>query len=62
MLATKKGLVKKTGLGEFRLTPAGGSRDHLREDDELVGAALIGESDDCAGQQEGAGDRFKRER
>jgi DNA gyrase subunit A len=47
VLATKKGLVKKTGLTEFDSPRSGGIiAINLREDDELVGAALIGEADD----------------
>jgi DNA gyrase subunit A len=47
VLATKKGLVKKTSLTEFDSNRSGGIiAINLREDDELVGAALIGASDD----------------
>ena len=47
VLATKKGLVKKTSLTEFDSNRSGGIiAINLREDDELVGAALIGGSDD----------------
>jgi DNA gyrase subunit A len=47
VLATKNGLVKKTRLEEFDSNRAGGIiAINLREDDELVGAALIGPEDD----------------
>jgi DNA gyrase subunit A len=47
VLATKKGLVKKTSLTEFDSNRSGGIiAINLREDDELVGASLIGASDD----------------
>jgi DNA gyrase subunit A len=47
VLATKNGLVKKTSLTEFDSNRSGGIiAINLREDDELVGAALIGASDD----------------
>jgi DNA gyrase subunit A len=47
VLATKNGLVKKTTLGEFDSPRSGGIiAINLRDDDELVGAALIGPSDD----------------
>ncbi|HEX5997441.1 MAG TPA: DNA gyrase subunit A [Jiangellales bacterium] len=47
VLATKKGLVKKTGLEEFDSNRSGGIvAINLRDDDELVGAALIGPDDD----------------
>jgi DNA gyrase subunit A len=47
VLATKNGLVKKTRLDEFDSNRAGGIiAINLREDDELVGAALIGAADD----------------
>jgi DNA gyrase subunit A len=47
VLATKNGLVKKTRLDEFDSNRAGGIiAINLREDDELVGAALIGATDD----------------
>jgi DNA gyrase subunit A len=47
VLATKHGLVKKTSLTEFDSNRSGGIiAINLREDDELVGAALIGGSDD----------------
>jgi DNA gyrase subunit A len=46
VLATKKGLVKKTSLTEFDSNRSGGIiAINLREDDELVGAALIGAND-----------------
>jgi DNA gyrase subunit A len=47
VLATKNGLVKKTRLEEFDSNRTGGIiAINLREDDELVGAALIGPDDD----------------
>ena len=47
VLATKKGLVKKTALTEFDSNRAGGIiAINLRDDDELVGASLIGPNDD----------------
>jgi DNA gyrase subunit A len=47
VLATKNGLVKKTRLDEFDSNRAGGIiAINLREDDELVGASLIGAADD----------------
>jgi DNA gyrase subunit A len=47
VLATKEGLVKKTRLEEFDSNRSGGIIGiNLREDDELVGAALLGPEDD----------------
>ena len=47
VLATKNGLVKKTKLEEFDSNRSGGIiAINLRDDDELVGAALIGPEDD----------------
>src|SRR4051794_20990660 len=47
VLATKNGLVKKTKLEEFDSNRSGGIiAINLPEDDELVGAALIGPEDD----------------
>jgi DNA gyrase subunit A len=47
VLATKKGLVKKTSLTEFDSNRTGGViAINLKDDDELVGAALIGPDDD----------------
>jgi len=47
VLATKNGLVKKTRLDEFDSNRSGGIiAINLRDDDELVGAALIGPEDD----------------
>jgi DNA gyrase subunit A len=47
VLATKNGLVKKTRLDEFDSNRTGGIiAINLREDDELVGAALIAPDDD----------------
>jgi DNA gyrase subunit A len=47
VLATKKGLVKKTKLEEFDSNRTGGIiAINLRDDDELVGAALLGPADD----------------
>ncbi|WP_144119892.1 DNA gyrase subunit A [Catellatospora sichuanensis] len=47
VLATKNGLVKKTALGEFDSNRSGGIiAINLRDDDELVGAALIAAEDD----------------
>ncbi len=47
VLATKQGLVKKTKLGDFDSNRAGGIvAINLRDDDELIDAALIGPSDD----------------
>jgi DNA gyrase subunit A len=47
VLATKVGLVKKTKLDEFDSNRSGGIiAVNLRDDDELVGAALIGPDDD----------------
>jgi DNA gyrase subunit A len=47
VLATKRGLVKKTALTEFDSNRSGGViAINLREDDELIGAALIGPGDD----------------
>src|SRR5690242_17515935 len=47
VLATKRGLVKKTALDEFDSNRSGGIvAINLRDDDELVGAALIKPEDD----------------
>lgn len=47
VLATKNGLVKKTALGEFDSNRSGGIiAINLRDEDELVGAALIAAEDD----------------
>jgi DNA gyrase subunit A len=47
VLATKNGLVKKTKLEEFDSNRSGGIIGiNLREDDELVGAALVGPEED----------------
>jgi DNA gyrase subunit A len=47
VLATKRGLVKKTSLEEFDSNRSGGIvAINLRDDDELVGAALIKPEDD----------------
>ncbi len=47
VLATKHGLVKKTKLTDFDSNRTGGViAINLREDDELIDAALIGERDD----------------
>jgi DNA gyrase subunit A len=47
VLATKKGLVKKTKLTEFDSNRSGGLIGvNLREGDELVGAVLVGAEDD----------------
>jgi DNA gyrase subunit A len=47
VLATKLGLVKKTKLEEFDSPRSGGIiAINLRDDDELVGAALAGAADD----------------
>jgi DNA gyrase subunit A len=47
VLATKKGLVKKTKLEEFDSNRSGGIiAINLRDEDELVGAALAGPEDD----------------
>jgi DNA gyrase subunit A len=47
VLATKKGLVKKTALEEFDSNRSGGIiAINLRDGDELVGAQLIGDDDD----------------
>jgi DNA gyrase subunit A len=47
VLATKQGLVKKTKLEEFDSNRSGGIiAINLRDDDELVGASLIGPNDD----------------
>jgi DNA gyrase subunit A len=47
VLATKEGLVKKTRLEEFDSNRAGGIiAINLRDNDELVGAALIGPEED----------------
>jgi DNA gyrase subunit A len=47
VLATKQGLVKKTALAEFDSSRTGGIiAVNLREGDELVGAQLIGPTDD----------------
>jgi DNA gyrase subunit A len=47
VLATKKGLVKKTALAEFDSNRSGGIiAINLRDDDELVGAALVAPDDD----------------
>ena len=44
---TRRGLVKKTRLGEFDSPRSGGViAINLREDDEVISARLIGESDD----------------
>jgi DNA gyrase subunit A len=47
VLATRNGLVKKTALSEFDSNRTGGIiAINLRDDDELVGAALIAAEDD----------------
>ncbi|GIJ27802.1 DNA gyrase subunit A [Micromonospora qiuiae] len=47
VLATKNGLVKKTRLEEFDSNRSGGIiAINLRDEDELVGAALVGPEDD----------------
>ena len=47
VLGTKQGLVKKTRLDEFDSNRSGGIiAINLRDDDELVGASLIGPTDD----------------
>ncbi len=47
VLGTKQGLVKKTKLEEFDFNRSGGIiAINLRDDDELVGASLIGPDDD----------------
>jgi DNA gyrase subunit A len=47
ILATRKGLVKKTRLDEFDSSRTGGIiAINLRDEDELVGAALAGPADD----------------
>ncbi|GIH05923.1 DNA gyrase subunit A [Rhizocola hellebori] len=47
VLATKNGLVKKTALAEFDSNRSGGIiAINLRDEDELVGAALIAAEDD----------------
>lgn len=47
VLATKAGLVKKSKLTDFDSNRAGGIvAINLRDDDELIGAALIGPADD----------------
>jgi DNA gyrase subunit A len=47
VLATRQGLVKKTALGEYdNGRSAGLIAVNLREDDELIGAALISAEDD----------------
>ncbi|HEY7100532.1 MAG TPA: DNA gyrase subunit A [Mycobacteriales bacterium] len=47
VLATRRGLVKKTRLTDFDSNRAGGIvAINLREDDELIGAALIESTDD----------------
>ncbi len=47
VLATKEGLVKKTRLEDFDSARSGGIiAINLRDEDELVGAALIGSEDD----------------
>jgi DNA gyrase subunit A len=47
VLATKNGLVKKTALTEFDSNRSGGIiAINLKDDDELVGAALAGSEDD----------------
>src|SRR5690606_10313836 len=47
VLATRKGLVKKTALAEFDSPRSGGIiAINLRDGDELVGAQLIGPDDD----------------
>jgi DNA gyrase subunit A len=47
VLATRKGLVKKTRLDEFDSSRTGGIiAINLRDEDELVGAALAGPADD----------------
>ena len=64
VLATKNGLVKKTALEEFDSNRTGGIiAINLRDDDELVGAALIAAGGrPAAGQQAGAGDPVQRHR
>ncbi len=47
VLATRRGLVKKTPLADFDSNRAGGLiAVNLKDDDELIGAALVGPEDD----------------
>jgi DNA gyrase subunit A len=47
VLATRRGLVKKTALGDFDSNRSGGIvAINLREDDELIAARLVGADDD----------------
>lgn len=47
VLATKQGMVKKTGLGEYNSNRQGGLiAINLKEDDELISAQLVGNEDD----------------
>ncbi len=47
VLATRRGLVKKTPLADFDSNRAGGLiAVNLKDDDELIGAALVGPDDD----------------
>ena len=64
VLATKNGLVKKTRLEEFDSNRSGGIiAINLRDEDELVGAALVAPEDDLLlVSQEGAGDPVQRHR
>ena len=47
VVATKRGLVKKTRLTEYDSNRSGGIQAvNLREDDELIGAVLVADTDD----------------
>jgi DNA gyrase subunit A len=47
VLATKQGMVKKTPLSEYNSNRSGGLiAINLKEDDELISAQLVGDSDD----------------
>ena len=64
VLATKNGLVKKTALDEFDSNRTGGIiAINLRDEDELVGAALVAaRGRPAAGEQAGPGDPLQRHR
>ncbi|MEV0353084.1 DNA gyrase subunit A [Nonomuraea sp. NPDC050680] len=55
VLATRSGLVKKTGLSEYDSPRSGGLiAINLRDDDEVIGARLVSEEDDLLLVSKGA--------
>ena len=64
VLATRSGLVKKSRLSEYDSARSGGLiAINLREDDEMISAALVSpERGPAAGEQGRAGDALQRQR